>query len=239
MAWVLVLLPAFLAGLVQGLTGFGAAIIMMIFLPQLMPIAQGAGVAGVAMLAIVGPMAWRYRRAVRWRRILVPFVIYASVAIWAVHLGKTLDVQLLRRLLGGLLCVLAVYFTFSKRASHQHYPWPIAGAFMVISGFFNGLFGIGGPLMALYFLSLSDDDPAAYLGNLQAFFFIDVIGITLVRIGNGILTPTQLPAIGLGLLGAFGGAWLAARILPKLPMAVVRQGIYLFIGLSGIYYLFF
>lgn len=169
MVWLLVFLPGLLAGLVQGLTGFGAAIVMMIFLPQLFPIAQSAAVAGVIMAASVITLVWRYHQHIHFRQIIVPFIVYASVAAYSVHLGQVLDVQLLRRLLGALLVSLAGYFSLSKRAANQTYPWWLAGLFMIISGFFNGLFGIGGPLMALYFLSLADTT-ADYLGNLQTFF---------------------------------------------------------------------
>lgn len=195
MVWLLVFLPGLLAGLVQGLTGFGAAIVMMIFLPQLFPIAQSAAVAGVIMAASVITLVWRYHQHIHFRQIIVPFIVYASVAAYSVHLGQVLDVQLLRR-----------------------------------------LFGIGGPLMALYFLSLADTT-ADYLGNLQTFFLIDVVYISTVRVLNGILTPVLLPHIMIGMVGAVIGTALAARILPRLPMTTVRHLIYLFIGLSGGYYL--
>ncbi|AUH38206.1 permease [Lactiplantibacillus plantarum] len=236
MVWLLVFLPGLLAGLVQGLTGFGAAIVMMIFLPQLFPIAQSAAVAGVIMAASVITLVWRYHQHIHFRQIIVPFIVYASVAAYSVHLGQVLDVQLLRRLLGALLVSLAGYFSLSKRAANQTYPWWLAGLFMIISGFFNGLFGIGGPLMDLYFLSLADTT-ADYLGNLQTFFLIDVVYISTVRVLNGILTPVLLPHIMIGMVGAVIGTALAARILSRLPMTTVRHLIYLFIGLSGGYYL--
>lgn len=236
MVWLLVFLPGLLAGLVQGLMGFGAAIVMMIFLPQLFPIAQSAAVAGVIMAASVITLVWRYHQHIHFRQIIVPFIVYASVAAYSVHLGQVLDVQLLRRLLGALLVSLAGYFSLSKRAANQTYPWWLAGLFMIISGFFNGLFGIGGPLMALYFLSLADTT-ADYLENLQTFFLIDVVYISTVRVLNGILTPVLLPHIMIGMVGAVIGTALAARILPRLPMTTVRHLIYLFIGLSGGYYL--
>lgn len=201
MTWLLVFLPGLLAGLVQGLTGFGAAIVMMIFLPQLFSIAQSAAVAGVIMAASVLTLVWRNRHHIHLRQIVIPFIVYASVAAYSVHLSQELDVQLLRRLLGALLVALAIYFSLSKRAATQVYPWWLAGIFMIISGFFNGLFGIGGPLMALYFLSLADTT-ADYLGNLQTFFLIDVVYISTVRVLNGILTPILIPNILIGMVGA-------------------------------------
>lgn len=238
MTWLLVILPGFFAGLVQGLTGFGAAIIMMIFLPQLLPMAQGAGVAGLIMAASVITMVARYRHHIQFKRIIGPFIIYASVAAWSVHLGKVLDVQLLRTLLGGLLLALAIYFTVSKQAGTKPFPVYIAGMFMVISGFFNGLFGIGGPLMALYFLSLAKETET-YIANLQTFFLLDVMTITSIRVGNGILSTADLPIVLIGMVGAILGTILAGRILPHLNMVLVRRLIYVFIGLSGCYYLVF
>lgn len=79
MTWLLVFLPGLLAGLVQGLTGFGAAIVMMIFLPQLFSIAQSAAVAGVIMAASVLILVWRNRHHIHLRQIVIPFIVYASV----------------------------------------------------------------------------------------------------------------------------------------------------------------
>ncbi|MFC6163191.1 TSUP family transporter [Lactiplantibacillus dongliensis] len=238
MSQLLIILPAILAGLVQGLTGFGAAIIMMIFLPALLPIDQSAGVAGLIMAASVIMLVGRYHQAIKLKRIIIPFIVYASVAAWSVHLGQVLDLQLLRLLLGGLLVGLAIYFTLSKQAGTQRYPFYIAGSFMIISGFFNGLFGIGGPLMALYFLSLSEST-ADYTANMQTFFLIDIIYITSIRVASGILTVAVIPVILIGMLGAFIGTAIAARLLTHMNIQLVRRGIYAFIGISGLYYLLF
>src|SRR5699024_6410900 len=109
MTWFLIILFGFLAGLVQGLTGFGAAIMMMIFLPSILPIAESAGVASLIMAASVLTLVLRYRHDIHLKRIIIPFLVYASVAAWSVHLVKVLDVHLLRMLLGGLLIALSLY----------------------------------------------------------------------------------------------------------------------------------
>ena len=118
MTWFLIILFGFLAGLVQGLTGFGAAIMMMIFLPSILPIAESAGVASLIMAASVLTLVLRYRHDIHLKRIIIPFLVYASVAAWSVHLVRTLDVHLLRMLLGGLLIALSLYFSFNKKSRH-------------------------------------------------------------------------------------------------------------------------
>lgn len=238
MIWLLIILFGFLAGLVQGLTGFGAAIMMMIFLPSILPIAESAGVASLIMAASVLTLVLRYRHDIHFKRIIVPFLVYASVAAWSVHLVRVLDVHLLRILLGGLLILLAIYFSLNKNAGTKPYPWLVAGIFMIISGFFNGLFGIGGPLMALYFLSLAHST-GEYIANIQTFFLIDIVYITTLRVFNGILTTTVIPYILVGMVGAILGTAIAARLLAHLNLGLVKRYIYAFIGLSGFYYLFF
>lgn len=169
MTWLLIFFPALLAGLVQGLTGFGAVIVMMTFFPFILPIAPAAGIAGLCMLASMVGLTYRYRHEVRLKRIVPPFLVYAAVATWSVHLSNVLEPHVMRMLLGGLLVALYLYFTFVKNADGRQYPLFIALGFMVISGFFNGLLGIGGPLMALYFLSLAKSIPE-YTANIQGFF---------------------------------------------------------------------
>ncbi|MFD1393347.1 sulfite exporter TauE/SafE family protein [Lacticaseibacillus jixianensis] len=238
MDWLLILIPAFFAALVQGITGFGSVIIMMIFFPAILPIAEAAGLGGVVMLSCTASLAWRYRRDFHFKQVIGPFLIYASVATWSVHLGRVLDTHVLRLLLGVLLVALALYFILVKSAGDRRYPLAIALGFMVISGFFNGLFGIGGPLMALYFLSLSTSVPT-YMGNLQGFFLLDTIYITSVRVASGILTPALIPYIIGGIIAATLGTVLATRLSAKWDLTQIKPLIYGFIGLSGLYYLFF
>jgi len=237
LAWFIVLFAGFCGGLVQGLTGFGAVIMMMIFLPNILPIDQSAGVAGLMMLGSVITLVYRNRHEIRLTRIIIPFLVYASVATWSVHLGHVLDVHLLRMLLGGLLVALSIYFTFSKRQGDSQYPWFIAGLFMIISGFFNGLFGIGGPLMALYFLSKAHS-MSQYLADLQTFFLIDTFYITSLRVASGIVTIHLVPLILIGMVGAITGTMIAAHLLNRLNVTTMKRLIYVFIGLSGLYYLF-
>ncbi|MFD1429355.1 sulfite exporter TauE/SafE family protein [Lacticaseibacillus mingshuiensis] len=238
MAWLLVLIPSFFAALVQGITGFGSVIIMMVFFPAVFPIARAAGIGGVIMLCSTIVLAWHYRHAFSLRKVAIPFVVYAAVATWSVHLGTVLDAGLLRKLLGGLLIALSIYFIFSKTAGEHPYPWFIAGAFMIISGFFNGLFGIGGPLMALYFLSMAETTPQ-YMGNLQGFFLMDTFYITAVRIHSGILVAANLPLILGGMAAAVVGTLVAAQLSARWELKQVKPFIYAFIGLSGLYYLIF
>ncbi len=114
-------------------------------------------------------------------------------------------------MLGALLIAIAIYFTLRQDVgSHRFATW-VTVVFMVVSGFFNGLFGIGGPLMALYFLTLADTKEG-YLASIQTFFMLDTLYVTSLRVATGVLHLGDLRLVLLGL-------------------------VYVFIGLSGAYYL--
>lgn len=232
---LLIVLPAFAAGFVQGITGFGSAIILMVFLPGLVgDIPHAAATASLIMALPNVSMVWRYRKHLQWRAIPLPFTVYIGVATWALSLSLVLEVAVLKMLLGALLLALATYFLWLK-PSATHYAWPVVLAFMAISGFFNGLFSIGGPLVALYYLTQATTKET-YLANLQSFFFMDLIMITGLRVAHGVLTLALLPLAALGCFGALVGTAVANRLVTRLNTQQVKQFVYAFIGFAGVYY---
>jgi len=236
MSWLFVLIPGMLAGLVQGLTGFGPAIVLMVFLPSILPMAKAAGVAGMIPVISVVMMAIHYRHYIKIKRIIWPFILYAVVASLSIHLGGLLNVHISRAMLGGLLIILSLYFLFSKTGGQKEFPLYVAVIFVLISGFFSGLFGIGGPLMALYFLSLSSTKEE-YMATVQMFFVLDMTYTSTFRVINGIITANEIPIVLIGVVGAALGTFIASRILTHMNLALVSKCIYTFIGFSGIYYL--
>jgi len=144
----------------------------------------------------------------------------------------------LKLLLGGLLLILSLYYmTMNLRSiTIKSIPVYVMVVFAIISGFFNGMFGIGGPLMALYFLTISDSKEN-YLASIQTFFLIDTIVITSLRFSSGILDLNSLKYVLVGLIGAIVGTILANHLVSHLNMKIMTLFIYIFIGVSGFYYL--
>ncbi|APU72216.1 sulfite export protein [Companilactobacillus crustorum] len=239
MNWIVVMiLAATLAGFVQGVTGFGSGIVLMVFLPQLLPINQSAGVSTLTMSIAIVMVAWKYHKALKWKKLVAPFLIYIVMAVFSLHLSKFLAPGYLKILLGLLLIVLALYYTIMnfKSITIKSIPVYVMIIFALISGFFNGMFGIGGPLMALYFLTISDSKEN-YLASIQTFFLIDTIVITSLRFTSGILTTSNLKFVFVGFIGAILGTILANRLVSHLNIRIMEYFIYIFIGISGCYYL--
>lgn len=239
MAWVFIMIViALMAGFVQGVTGFGSGIVMMIFLPHMLPIEQSAGVSTLTMLVANAMIVWRYRTYIRWKKLIAPFFIYILMAFFSLFISKYLPGPTLKMLLGILLVVLSIYYLVMNLRSIEVSTIPlfVMVLFAVISGFFNGLFGIGGPLMALYFLTISNSKED-YLASIQTFFLVDTVIMTSMRFANGIMTMHTLQYVLMGIIGAVIGTIIANRLVKYINMHIMTMSIYIFIGISGIYYL--
>jgi len=91
------------------LTGFGAAIVMMIFLPQLFPIAQSAAVAGVIMAASVLTLVWRNRHHIHLRQIIIPFIVCERGGLFGAF-GSGTRRSIVAPLVGGTTISIGIIF---------------------------------------------------------------------------------------------------------------------------------
>ncbi len=226
---------ALVGGVIQGVTGFGSGIIMMLVLPTLLgSIPQSAAVSSLAALLLAFSMAWRYRRSVNVRKTLllaIPFLVCSGAAIYC---SVLIEQDLLKRVFGLFLIVLAIYnFATMGRARTHDLSVPVRVACVVISGLCDGLFGIGGPLMVIYFLSVTDSHEE-YLGSMQLFFCFNLVVNSTLRIARGILTVDLLPMVSLGAVCLLAGLMIANRVLGKLDRTFILKLTYAVIALCGI-----
>ena len=107
------------------------------------------------------------------------------------------------------------------------------------SGMLSGLFGVGGPLMATYFVSITDEYEV-YLAKMQMIFFISNIFTISARFMEGMVPSGVLPLCALGIVfiiaGNFCGEFLLNRVSRKYSdsKAVVKKTVYILVGISGI-----
>ncbi|WP_323088558.1 sulfite exporter TauE/SafE family protein [Allobaculum sp. JKK-2023] len=158
------------------------------------------------------------------------------------NLGSSLCIQfsthvnqeILVRIFGGFLVLLSVYYLFfNKNTGPKEMSKPMSALYIVASGLCDGLFGIGGPLMVIYFLNLTQDKKE-YLGTMQAFSILNVLWNTLFRLCSGILTPAHLPMIAAGMAAILIASILAKTAVEKIDDAKLRKMTYLLIGISGL-----
>ena len=234
MRFAVIAVTALIAGLVQGVTGFGAGIVLMMALPYFLPVPQSAGVSTGICIVLFVSMIIRYRRAINLKKALLPSVLNIAICTVTISFATGVDQHLAKKILGGFLLLLAVYYLFlSPSGGAKPIPLPARLACIIISAVCDGLFGIGGPLMVVYFLSRTDSKEE-YLGTIQAFFLINAVYNTAFRIIRGIILPEHLLLIVIGAAGIVLGALIAGRVVDRLNESILRKLVYGMIGVSGI-----
>ena len=72
MLYLIIVIVSLVSALIQGVTGFGASLTIMTLLPYFMSLPQAVAISCVIPLAQIAALVWLYRRALNWRRVLIP-----------------------------------------------------------------------------------------------------------------------------------------------------------------------
>lgn len=205
---------AILGGLVRGFTGFGFA---MVFVPVAMiavapPVA--VGMIWTIDLPCAVPLAVAAARRAKWREV-VPLLI-----------GSTLFVPLGAWFLTWLaptttrwVIASAVLVSLGALVSGWRYAGSPGTALSLavggVSGLANGLAGLSGMPLALFWLGSQRSEAAQIRANLMAYFGLSTVVSGVVFAVAGVLTLDtairSLPLIPAYGMGVWAGAWIFAR----------------------------
>ena len=237
---IAILLLAAGASFIQRTIGFGFGIFIMTALPFLMPsYAEAVTLSGLFSLTSATVVMAQYIKYVNWKRflpIIVAFTIFSTVAI---YLLDRIEGPSMRIILGIMLIVLSLYFSFFKEKI-QKIIRPTAGWQLgagSLSGVMGGLFGMQGPPVVLYLIA-SEPDKDRYMGMIQTYAVATNITMVIGRALNGYITPavgvTYLYGLGGLAIGVIAGNWAYKRI----PNRLFTYIVYAYIGISGAIILF-
>ena len=109
-----VLLPALLAGLVQGVTGFGAGVLLMLFYPLLFSVAQSSAMSQCLCTVLCLSVLLRYRRSIRFRHCVLPLVFYFPCYFLALQQAVSMNTDALKPVLGLFLVILSVFLLYGS-----------------------------------------------------------------------------------------------------------------------------
>ena len=233
MLWIVLPLIAALGGIIHTITGFGSGIVMMLFLPSFLDMASAPALSSSINLFLSLILAFKFRKTIRIRLFLLPIIPYLIGSTMAIYALSGFDMRLVAISFGAFLIILSLYFTFVAKKMTVTPNWQTAVLCGGISGVTAGLFGIGGPLMALYFLAITDSKES-YTGNLQCMFTFTCLCNTMTRITRGIYTLDLVPLTILGLIAVNVGKAAGLKLLDKMDPDLVRKIVYLFVGISGV-----
>lgn len=224
------------ASFVQRTVGFGFGIFIMTALPFLMPsYGEAVTLSGILSLTSATVVMVKYIKYVNWRRLLPVFGAFVIMSTLAINLLDKIEGSAMRIILGIMLIVISLYFSFFKEKL-QKIIRPTTGWQLgtgSVSGIMGGLFGMHGPPVVLYLIA-SEPDKDHYMGMIQTYAVITNIVMLGVRAFNGYVTPvvgtTYLYSLGGLALGVIAGNWAFSRI----PNRIFTYVVYAYIGISGL-----
>ncbi|MBQ2111989.1 MAG: sulfite exporter TauE/SafE family protein, partial [Bacteroidales bacterium] len=178
-------------------------------------------------------ICFRMKEYITWKRLLPILLTFIIISSGAICLLARIQDQTLRKVLGIVLIITSLYFTFFSRKIKLKTTIPYQIGAGTISGIMGGFFGMQGPPAVLYFIS-SEPDKNHYMAMAQTYFLIGNSMMTIVRASNGFLTPAVgrcyllcLAAVGIGtILGSWAFRHIPAKIFPYI--------VYTYIGVSGL-----
>jgi hypothetical protein len=228
--FLIVLLGSFL----QANIGFGFPIIAMMFFPYLFPFSTAVTLNQIIALGSTSLLTIKYWKYIQWKTlfsIVIPSIVLGTLVIL---LSLSVSSRSLSIFLGISLVCLSLYFAFfSSRITIK--PTIKNGVTMgLIAGLGNGLFGIGGPPVALY-LFAAVKGKQEYLATIQAYFLLCNVHSILMRTLHGSLTLEHIPLILVGWIAIFTGTFLGLSLFKRISDHLLRRIVYSFVGISGIW----
>jgi uncharacterized membrane protein YfcA len=218
---------------VFGLTGFGAAMVAVPVLVQIMPLQFAVPLIMLLDLVSTTLVAVKSRRLVSRRELarLSPFMLAG------VFLGATALANLPSRWaligLGVFVIVMALRSLFSPASASQ----PLGPGWVVPAGVgggvFSALFGTGGPIYTMY-LARRLPDVDAFRATISAVIFLSALARLVAFGAAGLLQQqdllrTALWALPFSLAGLGLGAWLRRRV----SAAAVKRLLLVFLAVGG------
>jgi uncharacterized protein len=236
MQWPFLISVLALAAFVQGLTGFGFGLVSMSLLPMVLGLKQAAAIGTVYGLLVTIVTFVRYFREYNWR-LGLPFLLSSCVGVpLGVYFLEKSSESFLLKVLGVLMIAFALREFLVPRpvdAIHSTLSVP----FGLFSGSLSGAFNLGGIPTATY----------AYAhpwtrGQIIAFLQVMLVTSCSLRIllynKFGYFSEFSWTLGVLVLVPLFGALFLGQRLMEKIKPKQMRQGIFGFIGMAGLYYLF-
>lgn len=235
----LLIATTFLAAVVQGITGFAFAMIFLAVMQYFLPYTDLLAISAVLGIFLLTINVYVYRHHIVWKWLPLPLVINCVFTVGAIQLLKqTMDFPYWHQLLGIVFILLAVYmYAFQKHVQIKP-TFKNALLFCGAGGILGGLFGVGGPPIVLYFLSLSDSKET-YLSSTQMFFWFNMVYDFAGRAASGMVSASTFYYASFCLIPVAVGLWLGRRVVGRINSDTLKKLVYLIIFVNGWYMLLF
>ena len=228
-----VVLATFLAGVIQTVSGFGGSLVLMMFLPAIMTLMDAITLNQTIMVVLDISLIVTYRRSIRFRQVLLPAIFCLIMTTVFTDLAMHLHISLMKLLFGLFLVGISIYFWFFSRKVRCASGWPMACTCGSLSGITNGMFGIGGPPIAVYYLAVSDSKEA-YIGTTQFFFLITTLYTIVFRLAKGLICNGFWEYVLIGMVSILAGKLVGKKINDRISPETMKKCVYVCLFVTGV-----
>lgn len=232
MTFFFVILIIFVAGIVQGLTGFGAALVALPLLALVLPMIQAVPLICLVGFCMTLQMIPELRGSVLWK----PAALLMAASLPGLALGTHALSTVSPSLLSGLLGAMTLAFSlFSLRRKGRVLPLGtiscIAAGFM--AGWLNGAISAGGPPVIAY-ASLQPWSKDEIKATLLAFFVVASVSTVISYVMAGLYSASTLQYFGASVPGLVFGVWIGRRWYGGMSSESYRKIVCYMLMLMGI-----
>lgn len=221
-----------LAGFIQGVTGFGSALVAIPLLSLIIDIKDAVPLCILNSLVITTYLSLKMRKHLDPKKIVplcaaaVPGIIAGSTLL------KRVSSTVIEICLGVLLIAYSIYSLISTPERKQlHVIWSYIAGFL--SGAIGAAFSAGGPPTIIY-ATLNDWEKDAIKATLSGFFLFNSYLIATVHAINGLTTIEIFTYFMISAPFVFLGTVLGTICYGKIPGERYLQLIFIFLILMGI-----
>ncbi len=212
--YVLSALICLLASFVQGVSGFGSALVAMPLLMLIMPARMATPICVLMGVIITTDLTIRLRKHVDVKNMLVLSAGAVPGIFAGIYLLGHFDDQLLRRLLGVVLATYASWALFVKApVLRLGRAWGAAAGFA--AGALGAALSTGGPPVIIY-CSLLGWNRDRLKATLSAFFLAASLVIVCAHVAAGFTTVTVLKLAGVNALPVLAGTWAGTALYNRM-----------------------
>lgn len=223
----------FLGYTIYGLTGFGASIVAIPLLAQVISLKTAVPLMLLMDLVAGAFMGVRNQRDVARNELKIMFA-------WMV-VGMAVGVTLLVKAPENWLLILLGLFALTQSARNLIFKPrtdPISalwgGIYGTVGGVFTSLFGTGGPIYAIY-LARRVHEESRRRATLAMLIWISSFARLILFLAAGLLLSNELWMLALVTVAfSLAGIWTGSHIRKKLSHVHLNQVMWLVVGLAGL-----
>lgn len=224
----------FIAAFVQGISGFAFSMIVLMVLPYLFGYTSALALASLMAVLLLIENTYLYRKYCNWQWVPLCAIVSALAdAVGILVLKRVGDNPIWYTLMGVIFIIMAVYLLWGQGRLRIQATRKTLILFSLISGLIVGAFGVGGPIIAAFFLEACKSKEE-YLGTMQVICMCSMLIDVFLRAINGMYSLALCGYALLSVVFLVTGLILAKRVVEKMDALTMRRIICVVMAVNGV-----